>query len=78
MARRPNELYFLPELHDGLNFIQEVSDQEIQTVFQNLHVQPKESDYQDYFTYVADEASLMQPKDWREAFELYQTLLRLA
>ena len=78
MAGRPNELYFLPELHDGLNFIQEVSDQEIQTVFQNLHVQPKESDYQDYFTYVADEASLMQPKDWREAFELYQTLLRLA
>eukprot|EP00794_Sanderia_malayensis_P012929 gene12929-14261_t len=43
IAGRPNELYFLPELHDAQSFIQEVADQDIQTVFDNFHVQPKKA-----------------------------------
>eukprot|EP00794_Sanderia_malayensis_P016404 gene16404-18041_t len=78
IAGRPNELYFLPELHDAQSFIQEVADQDIQTVFENFHVPPKESDYQDYFRYAVEEAGLTLPKNWQDAFDLYHTLLRLA
>ena len=75
IAGRPNELYFLPELHDCQDFIQNVSDQDFQTVLQNLSVPRDDNDYQDYFKHAVDETSLNSPKNWREAFELYQILL---
>ena len=71
IAGRPNELYFLPELHSCQNVIQDISDQDIQMVLQNIPAQPSENDYQDYFKQAVNERGLSSPQDWQEAFELY-------
>ena len=79
MAGRPNELYYLPELHGGKrNCLCDVTGGQVEEVLENLELVIAQSDYQDYFTYIQETTGLPLPGNWRQAFDLYHQLLRYA
>ena len=79
VSGRPDELFYLPELHSGKDCLNQVTEQECHFVREN-YLTPRESrnEYQEYFAYVMQTAGLLQSKSWREALALYQQLQQYA
>lgn len=73
-----DELYFLPELHGGMNMLSSVPNDDFQQAISNMNFQEVENDYQEYFEYVLRKSLLALPDNWRQAFELYHQLLHFA
>jgi hypothetical protein len=76
---RPDSLYYLPELSGGgTHFLLSVPEDEI--IYARSHIVEiqEENIYQEYFNYVVQSCNLDKPSDWREALELYNTLLQHA
>ena len=76
---RPDSLYYLPELHGVTDqFLLPISEPESRYV--HAHIIERDSDnyFQDYFSYVSNLCHLGQPSDWKEALDLYNTLLQCA
>eukprot|EP00112_Aurelia_sp_Birch-Aquarium-sp1_P014494 Seg3133.2 transcript_id=Seg3133.2/GoldUCD/mRNA.D3Y31 product="hypothetical protein" protein_id=Seg3133.2/GoldUCD/D3Y31 len=78
IAGRPNELYFLPELHGGMNMLSSVPNDDFQQTIGNMNFQEVENDYQENFEYVLRKSLLALPDNWRQAFELYHHFLHFA
>ena len=75
ISGRPDELFYLPELHSGKDLSHQVSEQECQYVKENyLSLEESRNEYQEYFEYVMEAAALQQPKGRRDALHLYQEL----
>ena len=79
ISGRPNEIFYLPELHSGKDFLKKVTNQECQFVRDTyITTEDAHSEYQEYFAYVMKKAGLQQPQNWREALSLYQQLQQFA
>ena len=73
---RPDELFFLPELHSAQDYKQPVTEEQCQHILENhLGMEECGNEYQEYFEYVLDSADLAPPHDWREGLNLYSRLL---
>ena len=79
VSGRPDELFYLPELHSAQDFKHPVSEEQCHYVLEN-YVDSGEchNDFQEYFNYVVDTAELTPPDDWREALDLYNQLIEFA
>ena len=72
ISGRPDELFYLPELHSEKDILQQVSTQECQYVKENyLSLVESRNEFQEYFEYVIEAAVLQKPKGWREALHLF-------
>ena len=59
ISRRPDELFFLPELHGGVDgLLHSILDDEIQSLRENLTYEEEESIHQGYFEYVLENTEL--------------------
>lgn len=73
---RPDQLFFLPELHSAQDFKHSVTEEQCQHILENhLSVEECRNEYEEYFEYVTDETHLTPPKDWREGLDLYSHLI---
>lgn len=76
---RPDELYFLPERHGGVdNLIQAISSEQLEYLSENLIFNEVENDYQEYFDYLILNSELQMPVDWRDALDLYNAIIHIA
>ena len=76
---RPDELFFLPELHSSQDYKQPVTVEQCQHILENhLGMEECGNEYQEYFEYVLDSTDLAPPQDWREGLNLYNRLLDFA
>ena len=76
---RPDELFFLPELHGGVDgLLHPMLDDEIQSRRENLTYEEEESIYQGYFEYVLENTKLQLPHSIEEGLSLYKKLLEIA
>ena len=76
---RPDELFFLPELHvgeDGL--LHPILDDEIQSIRENLTYEEEQTIYQEYFEYVLENTDLQLPNNFEQGLSLYKQLLEIA
>ena len=79
MRGRPDSLYYLPELHGATDqFLLPISEAERNYACSHVVESDSGNDYQEYFQYVSEICGLGQCNDWREALELYNTLLQVA
>ena len=79
ISGRPNELYYLPELHGGEDdLLLPIPDNEVKSMRDNLTYEEEKSCYQEYFEYVQENTELQHPSNADEALELYQSLLETA
>lgn len=75
----PDELYFLPERHGGVdNLIQAISSEQLEYLSENLIFNEVENDYQEYFDYLILNSELQMPVDWRDALDLYNAIIHIA
>ena len=72
-------LYVVSKHYSGGNhFLLPVPEDEIHYARSHI-IQPEEANiFQEYFSYVFQFCNLDKPTDWREALELYNTLLQHA
>ena len=77
---RPDELFCLPEDHGGVDgLIRPISAAQIDQFRENgLQVEEETNVYQEYFNYVLSNSDLQEPRDWKEAENLYLALLSVA
>lgn len=75
VSGRPNELFFLPEIHGAENYLQPVSEIQCQHVEENHVIEEEANEYQEYFAYVMEQCDLGEPQNWRESLNLYNQLL---
>lgn len=77
---RPDELFCLPEDHGGVDgLILPISAAQIDHFRENfLQVEEETNVYQEYFNYVLSNSDLQEPRDWKEAENLYLALLSVA
>ena len=69
---RPNELFYLPELHNTEDFLFPVSAQQCDYITENyLTFAESNNEYEEYFQYAFEAAGLSNPQNWREALNLY-------
>ena len=79
MRGRPDSLYYLPELHGAPDqFLLPISEAERNYACSHVVESDSGNDYHEYFQYVSEIGGLGQCNDWREALELYNTLLQVA
>ena len=79
VSDRPDQLFFLPELHSAQDYKHSVTEEQCQHILENhLNVEECRNEYEEYFEYVTDETDLTPPKDWREGLDLYSHLIDLA
>lgn len=79
ISGRPDELFFLPELHGGEDdLLHPVLDDEIQSIRENLTYEEENTIYQEYFEYVLDNTELQLPNSFEEGLSLYKQLLEIA
>lgn len=72
---RPDELFYLPEMHNAEDYLQVVNEQQCYHVSENYpNTQEDANEYEEYFNYVMDQCGLSQPHNWREGLELYHLL----
>jgi len=73
----PDELFCLPEDHGGVDsLILPISAAQIDHFRENfLQVEEETNVYQEYFNYVLSNSDLQEPRDWKEAENLYLALL---
>ena len=76
---RPDELYYLPELHSAQYLKHPVTEKQCCFVLENyVNSDECHNDFQEYFNYVVDTAELTPPGDWREGLALYNLLIAFA
>ena len=75
VSSRPNELFFLPEMHGAENYLHSISELQCKDVEENHLTDEKVNEYLEYFIYVKEQCELNQPKTWREALNLYNQLI---
>ena len=75
VSSRPNELFFLPEIHGAENYLHSISEFQCKDVEENHLTDEKVNEYLEYFIYVKEQCELNQPKTWREALNLYNQLI---
>ena len=79
VSGRPDQLFFLPELHSAQDYKHSVTEEQCQHILENhLSVEECRNEYEEYFEYVTDETDLTPPKDWREGLDLYSHIIDLA
>ena len=79
ISGRPDELFFLPELHGGVDgLLHPILDDEIQSMRENLTYEDEKSIYQEYFEYVLENTELQLPHSIEEELSLYKELLQIA
>ena len=79
VSGRPDELFFLPELHGGAdNLLCNVGNGLAQSLRENLPYEEEKSIQQEYFEYVMANTQLEMPNTCEEGIQLYQTLLNIA
>ena len=79
VSGRPDQLFFLPELHSAQDYKHSVTEERCQHILENhLSVKESRNEYEEYFEYVTGETDLTPPKDWREGLDLYSHLIDLA
>jgi len=79
VSGRPNELYFLPELHGGEeDLLQPLSADQVQSMGENLTYVEEKSLQQEYFEYVLTNTQLNMPINCEEGLDLYKQLLSIA
>ena len=67
---RPNELFYLSELHNTEDFLAPVSAQQCDYITKNyLALTESTDEYQEYFQYAFQAAGLSNPRNWREVCE---------
>ena len=62
VSGRPNELFFLPEMHGAENYLHPISQLQCQHVEENHATEEEASEYLEYFIYVKEQN---QPQTWR-------------
>ena len=72
---RPNELFYLPDMHGAQNYLQPVNGNQCQQVEENHTIEEETNEFQEYFNYVMEQCNLHHPETWREALQLYHCLL---
>ena len=79
VSGRPDELFFLPELHGGAdNLLCNVCPSSVESLKENLTYEER-SVQQEYFEYVImANIQLEMPNNCEEGIQLYQTLLDIA
>ena len=76
---RPNSLYFLPDIHGGeRNLLLQVERRELDYVSHHVILPEPFNEYQEYFTMVQNSAMLPHPTNWREALNLYHTMVHIS
>ena len=75
MAGRPNELFYLPDLHGGVNRLQAVPAAQIHNVYDNCADDIETSDLQDYLEYAAASLAVHKSLTWRDALANYHYLM---
>ena len=76
---RPDELYFLPELHGGEDgLLLPVSNEQVELISENLTYEEEESIFQECFEYILVNTNLQSPGNHEEALDLYKRLLHIA
>lgn len=75
ISGRPNELFYLPEIHGAQNFLQPVNANQCQHVEENHITAEETNEFQEYFSYVMEQSTLSAPETWREGLDLYNHLL---
>ena len=79
ISGRPDELFFLPELHGGEDgLLHPILDDEIKSIRENLTYDEEKSIYQEYFEYVLDNTEFRLPNSFEEGLSLYKQLLEIA
>ena len=79
VSGRPDQLFFLPELHSAQDYKRSVTEERCQHILENhLSVEESRNEYEEYFEHVTGETDLTPPKDWREGLDLYSHLTDLA
>ena len=79
ISGRLDELFFLPELHGGVDgLLHPILDDEIDSMRENLTYEEEESIYQEYFEYVPENTELQLPHSIEEGLSLYKGLLEVA
>ena len=77
MAGRPNELFYLPDLHGGINRLQTVTDAQIHKVYENCVEAIEKSDQQEYLECAAASLAIQKPFTWRDALANYRYLVSM-
>lgn len=78
---RPNELYYLPEMHGFSDQAFAIDNHEdLQEMKEYLSAQndQHENIYRSYFVYLTQQLRILQPSDWQNAKEFYFFLLSFA
>ena len=75
ISGRPNELFYLPEIHSAQNYLQTVNENQCQQIEENHNIEEEINEFQEYFIYVMDQCNLSHPQNWREALDLYNHIL---
>ena len=77
ISGRPNELFFIPELHGGVDCLQAISVDKFQNAKSQLDEVPPNVDlYDDYFDYLREVNGFRRPCDRKEALDQYKTLMQ--
>ena len=79
ISGRPDELFFLPELHGGEDgLLHPILDDEIQSIRENLTYEEEQTIYQEYFEYVLENTDLQLPNNFEQGLSLYKQLREIA
>ena len=79
ISGRPDELFFLPELHGGEDgLLHPILDDEIHSIRENLTYEEEQTIYQEYFEYVLENTDMQLPNNFEQGLSLYKQLLEIA
>ena len=79
VKRRPNELFYLPELRGTEDVLAPVSAQQCDYITENyLPLAESTNECQAYFQCAFKTAGLSNPQNWQEALDLYHNFYRYA
>ena len=79
ISGRLDELFFLPELHGGVDgLLHPILDDEIKSMQENLTYEEEENIHQGYFEYVLENTEFQLPHSVEEGLSLYKELLEIA
>ena len=78
ISGRPDELFFLPQLHGGEDvLLHPILAGKIQSIRENLTYEEEQTIYQEYFEYVLENTGLHLPNNFEQGLFLYNNFLKL-
>ncbi|XP_078495651.1 uncharacterized protein LOC144751196 [Ciona intestinalis] len=84
VSGRPDELYYLPELHCGENQLRPIATEQIDHIQLSLaesssnNPDTENNLHQEYFSVIQQTLGLRTPTQWHEAIEVYKRLIQCA